>query len=283
LNNTLELIFYFVKLLKIIFLVYSIKKMAEVGCLKDGNFQNLQVEGRSEMSGGFTTGVKSQVGVGKFVDDMHLSGLNPQWNLNFGGPLESQLAPASTINLLTPASRMHQLTEALKPIAGQTAVVSATQATAIFGGVGVAGADVAVTAQSFGILNQKVIRLTGNFGSIDMTDPGDLTTAGHQSLILFTNNVVTGSAVLKLQFHINNEFLAGSGEIYVSGDGTNSYTKSALSTGHNQLILTDTGASTILAGSFIYVHCGHNTDQLAVKACIRTTGGTIAVTEANND
>lgn len=235
------------------------------------------------LSGGLTTGVKAQSEIGKFVDDMHLSGLNPQWNLNFGGPLESQLAPVSTLNLLTPASRMHQLTEALKPLAEQTAVVSAAQATAIFGGTGVAGADVSVTAQSFGILNQKVIRLTGNYDDVDMTDPGDLATAGHQSLILFTNNVVTAGGVLKLQMHINNEFDAESSEIYVSGDGTNSYTKSALTDLHNQLIITDTGASTMLAGSFIYFHCGNNTDVMSVKACLRTSGGTVAVTEANND
>ena len=241
------------------------------------------VTSKTTFSGGITTGVKAQSEIGKFVDDMHLSGLNPQWNLNFGGPLESQLAPVSTLNLLTPASRMHQLTEALKPLAEQTAVVSAAQATAIFGGTGVAGADVGVTAQSFGILNQKVIRLTGNYDDVDMTDPGDLATAGHQSLILFTNNVVTAGGVLKLQMHINNEFDAESSEIYVSGDGTNSYTKSALTDLHNQLIITDTGASTMLAGSFIYFHCGNNTDVMSVKACLRTSGGTVAVTEANND
>jgi hypothetical protein len=50
LNNTLELIFYFVKLLKIIFLLYSIKKMAEVGCLKDGNFQSLQSNGSVDIN-----------------------------------------------------------------------------------------------------------------------------------------------------------------------------------------------------------------------------------------
>ena len=49
-NNTLELICYFVKLLKIIFLVYSIKKMAEVGCLKDGNFQSLQSNGSVDIN-----------------------------------------------------------------------------------------------------------------------------------------------------------------------------------------------------------------------------------------
>ena len=44
-------LYYYVKLLKIIFLVYIIKKMAEVGCLKDGCSQNLQVEGNTIMTG----------------------------------------------------------------------------------------------------------------------------------------------------------------------------------------------------------------------------------------
>lgn len=255
----------------------------EIAAIKGVEQGDNTLTGLTTTSGGITTGTKVQSGIEKFVDDMHLTGLNPQWNLNFGGPLESQLAPVSTLNLLTSAARMHQLTEALKPLAEQTDVVSAAQATAIFGGTGVAGADVVVGARSFGIANQKVIRLTGNYDDADMTDPGDLTTAGHQSLILFTNNVVTAGGVLKLQFNVNNEFDAESSEIYVSGDGTNSYTKAALTDGHNQLIITDTGASTMLAGSFIYFHAGNNTDVGTIKACLRTTGGTVAVTEANND
>ena len=39
----------------------------------------------------------------------------------------------------------------------------------------------------------------------------------------------------------------------------------------------------MLAGSFIYFHAGDDTDVMTVKACIRTTGGTIAITEGNND
>ena len=244
----------------------------------------LVIDGASTLTGGLTTGIRAQSEIAKFVDDMHISGLNPQWNLNFGGPLESQLAPVSTLNLLTPASRMHQLTEALKPLATQAAVVSAVQATAIFGGSGVAGADVVVGARSFGILNQKVIRLTGNYDDADMTDPGDLTTAGHQSLVLFTNNVVTAGGVLKLQLNVNNELDGDSSEIYVSGDGTDSYTKSTAFTDlHNQIIITDTGASTMLAGSFLYFHAGADTDTMTVKGCLRTSGGVVVVTEANND
>ena len=50
---------------------------------------------------------------------------------------------------------------------------------------------------------------------------------------------------------------------------------------HRDIILTASGAdTTILAGSYIYLQAGANTGELAVKGCIRTTGGTIAVTYA---
>ena len=53
--------------------------------------------------------------------------------------------------------------------------------------------------------------------------------------------------------------------------------------GHAKIILTaSAAATTIKAGSYIYFEAAADTDSMAVKICIRTTGGTIAVTTANN-
>ena len=50
---------------------------------------------------------------------------------------------------------------------------------------------------------------------------------------------------------------------------------------HQDIILTATGDTKILAGSYLYFFAGNDTDVMCVKGCIRTTGGTIAVTTAN--
>ena len=42
------------------------------------------------------------------------------------------------------------------------------------------------------------------------------------------------------------------------------------------------GLALVLAGSYIYFEAAADTDSMALKMMIRTTGGTIAVTTANN-
>ena len=232
-------------------------------------------------SGGITTGIKSTDATAGFVNDMHLSGLNPTWAVNFGGILKGQ--SDCTENLLTNANEMLQLSYALEGIATQTAVVSAGQASVIFGGTGVTGVDYTVAAGTPASANLKVVRLIGNYDDVALTIP-DLASDKHQTLFIFTNNVVTAGGVLSFQFNAANEFDAASCENFTSTDGGTVMTRvAALTEAHNQLILTDTGASTMLAGSFIYCQANNATDQMSIKSCIRTSGGTIAITEANND
>ena len=55
----------------------------------------------------------------------------------------------------------------------------------------------------------------------------------------------------------------------------------AVTDDHRKLILTDTGDCTILAGSFLYFYAQDTSaDAVTLKGCIRTSGGTIAVTYA---
>ena len=65
--------------------------------------------------------------------------------------------------------------------------------------------------------------------------------------------------------------------------GLNNLEREAATTDlHQDIVLTASSADTkILAGSFMYFHAGNNTDVMTVKCCLRTTGGTIAVTTAN--
>ena len=77
---------------------------------------------------------------------------------------------------------------------------------------------------------------------------------------------------------------ASSFEAFVTGAGTNVIEREAGTTdGHAKIILTASAAdTTIKAGSYIYFEAAADTDSMAVKMMIRTTGGTIAVTTANN-
>ena len=84
--------------------------------------------------------------------------------------------------------------------------------------------------------------------------------------------------------HTNNELDASSFEAFVTGAGTNLIEREAITTdAHAKIILTASGAATtIKAGSYIYFEAAADTDSMAVKIMLRTTGGTIAVTTANN-
>ena len=215
------------------------------------------------------------------------SGCAAQWNQNFGGHLAGEPQAVSTLNVLTPATTALWLSKLVEPYASQADVVSAADAGTLLGGTGVVGVDVGIgTTGSPGqtpTVDKRVSRLTGGIsGTVVMTAGADMTTAGDETLILFTGNTFDTTGVLKLTLHGNNELDAESTEIWCSGDGTDVLTRQTAPTDNDQiLILTDTGDSTILAGSFIYLHAGNNTDVMSCKAVIRTSGGTVAVTYGN--
>jgi len=108
-----------------------------------------------------------------------------------------------------------------------------------------------------------------------------MTGAGDECLILFTGNTFASSGVLKFTLAADNELEAAANEVWVTGDGTDVTTQPAACTNLDAIIiLTDTGDCTILAGSYIYLHADDASDNMQMKACIRTSGGTIAVTYA---
>ena len=212
-------------------------------------------------------------------------GLNPTWNLNFGKPDQGTIANVD--DLLTNPNTALRLSMALEKVANQSAVLTAAQTGAIFGGTGVVGTDFAIAAGATEIaVNQSAVRYTGNVGStLALTaSTTDLASDTHKSLIIFTDNVIAASAVLTLQVQTNNELDASSFEAFVTGAGTNVLEREAGTTDdHAKIILTASAAdTTIKAGSYIYFEAAADTDSMAVKMMIRTTGGTIAVTTANN-
>ena len=213
-------------------------------------------------------------------------GMNPQWNQNFGRCGDDG-AVANVDDVLTAPTTALKLALALEGVAKQTAVPTAAQASAIFGGTGVIGTDFTIAAGATQIAaNQSIVRYNGDVGStLALTaSTTDLASDTHKSLIIFNDNVFTASQALTLQVHTNNELDASSFEAFVTGAGNGVLEREATTTdGHAKIILTASGAdTTILAGSYIYFEAAADTDSMVVKMMIRTTGGTIAVTSANN-
>ena len=220
-------------------------------------------------------------------------GLNPTWNLNFGGAALAagdNTAAVSNLDVLTPSNTMFKLSLALARVASQGSAVTAAQASQIFGGTGVAGAEIslasATTATNVVPATLTVNTLTGDFAStLVLNDSAtDLASAADQSMIIFAGNTFTASQVLTIGMNAANEMDAESSEWLVTNTaGKNDIEREAATTDlHQDIVLTaSAAATTILAGSFIYWHAGNNTDVMTVKSCIRTTGGTIAVTTAN--
>ena len=220
-------------------------------------------------------------------------GLNPTWRLNFGGATLAagvNTTDVANIDVLTPVNTLLRLSLALKKVASQGSVVSAAQAGQIFGATSTAGALIPMTGVTAVTTNfipttLKVNTISGTTAAnLTLNDSAtDLASDLDQSMILFNDYVIEASHVVKICTHANNEHLAAACEIVTTGvAGTDQITRpSATTDGHQDIILTASGAdTTILAGSFIYLQAGAAADELALKGCLRTSGGTIAVTYA---
>ena len=221
-----------------------------------------------------------------------LLGLNPTWIQNFGGATLAagdHTTDTHMLDVLTPTNTLFKMALALKKVASQGSAVSAAQAGQIFGGTGVAGSLVdmtsAVVTTNIIPATQSVITVSGTTAAnLTLNDSAtDLESDQDMSLILFNDYIIEAGHVLTIGCHANNEHLAASNEFIVSGAGTDVMDRQGATTdGHQDIILTASGAdTTVLAGSYIYLNAGADTDELAIKGCFRTSGGTVAVTYAN--
>jgi len=213
-------------------------------------------------------------------------GLSQPWVNNFGAGAEAVDAlNDETGENSTSNATLFSLSLALEHVAKRPEVVSAAEATSIFGTTATAGVDKVfsdTSADKIGT-NLQVVRLTGNVAANTVyADAADLATAGHMALMLFSGNVLEDGHTVTIGLHADNELDKESFEICCTGNGNQILTRQADTTDeHQDIILTASGDTTILAGSYLYFYAGNNTDVMCVKGCIRTTGGTIAVTTAN--
>jgi|TARA_R110001592_G_scaffold123937_4_gene332407 hypothetical protein len=222
-----------------------------------------------------------------------LLGLNPTWIQNFGGATLAagdHTTDTHMIDVLTPTNTLFNMSLALKKVASQGSAVTVAQAGQIFGGTGVLGSVqdmTGITAVTTNLIPpaQSVKTVTGTTAAnLTLNDSAtDLASDQDMAMILFNDYIIEASHVLRIGMNAANEHLAASNEFIVSGAGTDVMDRQGATTdGHQDLILTASGAdTTILAGSYIYLNAGADTDELAIKGCFRTSGGTIAVTYAN--
>jgi len=222
-----------------------------------------------------------------------LLGLNPTWIQNFGGATLAagdHTTDVHMLDVLTPTNTLFNMALALKKVAAQGSVVTAAQATQIFGGTGVLGSVqdmTGITAVTTNLIPaaQSVKTVSGTTAAnLTLNDSAtDLASDQDMAMILFNDYIIEASHVLTIGCNAANEHKASSNEFIVSGAGTDVMDRQGATTdAHQDIILTASGAdTTILAGSYIYLNAGADTDELAIKGCFRTSGGTIAVTYAN--
>jgi hypothetical protein len=268
--------------------------MAEVGCLKDGHFQNLEVENNFTIVNTLAiaeepvTWSSTRGAIPDFIYNNGIYtttlGLMPTWNANFGAAVASATGPyVGVVDVLTPLERMTRLALSLRGIAKQTAVITSAQTDTLYGSGGIPGTDVAIAAIATPVpANGGITRLTGNLtAAVTMTPSADaLPDDNDRSILLFTGNTFTASDVLQLEFHADIGMDAESSEFITTTNvtgGTTDYIterETATTDAHSKIILTNGGGgdTTILAGSFIYLEKQHATDVLSVKMCLLTTG-----------
>ena len=222
--------------------------------------------------------------IGRALSSM---GMNPIWAFNFGDP---SVAASATLqgahaSVLTPVGTLYNLSRALEYYANQTDELTIAESTAVLGQTAVASTSVEIAAGATTVFvpdHLGITRLTGNLpASITWTASTTDYQNDEQALVMFKgNNVFTASQVLTLTTHADAELNAEGTEAVESGAGTDVMVRStAPADGNQTIILTASGAdTTVLPGSYIYITAENNTDALNAKICLRTTGGTIAVT-----
>ena len=221
-----------------------------------------------------------------------LLGLNPTWIQNFGGATLAagdHTTDVHMLDVLTPTNTLFNMSLALKKVASQGSAVTAAQAGQIFGGTGVLGSVqdmTGITAVTTNLIPaaQSVKTVSGvTAANLTLNDSAtDLASDQDMAMILFNDYIIEAGHVLKICTHANNEHKASACEFIVSGAGTDVMDRQgATSDGHQDIILTASGAdTTVLAGSYIYLNPGADSDELTIKGCFRTSGGTVAVTYA---
>ena len=273
--------------------------MAEVGCLKDGHFQNLQVEnttildtGDVTMTGKLTIGSTST----SDVNWVSPTGLSPVMITHSvasrdaanGGHYPSIMG---TVDSATVAGYDMPACEALfsylsniDPSIG----LSIAQSTHLFGNTGAASLTSTITEAAASALDGAdgyATPLTPQFLTGDWSEAKDIGDANPfadgvnnaQHLIIFGGNNSTGTGALTFSLTGSDKFDDSGCSIAITGAGTQIFTVQAPASTNDDSVditLTPQATTKILKGSFLYLE-HTNTDAVNVRGYIKVSGGTL--------
>ena len=214
---------------------------------------------------------------GQSINQMSMFGLNPCWAFNFGDPsvAASATEAGGKGTVLTPIGTLFNLSLALGKVASRTAETTVAESTELLGTTAAASTSpVAFAAGATNVYLPDNLVLTASTFDYQANESG---------LMIFKGGTtIPNTKHLKLTLHADAELNAAGTEVIVSGAGNNIMTRETAPTDADQIIiLTATGNATILEGSYIYFLAENNSDEVNIKACIRTTGGTIGVSYGN--
>jgi hypothetical protein len=269
--------------------------MSETGCLKDGNFQNLQIENTTILDmGNVTLTGKLTIGSTSTHDVNWVSpiGLSPVMITHStasravanGGSYPSIMGTVNSVNIVgydMPAC------EALFSYLSNLDSLSVVQSTHLFGTAASASQTSTITEAAASALDNAdgyATTLTPQFLTGDWSAAKDIGATNPfadlgdniQQLIVFGGNTSTGTGALTFSLTGSDKFDDSGSSIAVTGAGTQVFTFITPAGGDDSIDITLTPQATtnILKGSFIYLeHTG--ADAVNVRGYIKVSGGTL--------
>ncbi len=248
--------------------------------------KSLDVSGASTLTGGIDGEIIfGGVNAAKYA----LFGLTtPVLARNFGAPgqaIDSVASLTVPVTQLVSSENYLAMYRYIRYLMSSGSSLTATQTTELFGTTAVASTAVTLAAGFTGPGATLVAQvLNGNVAtSFTSAKATDVATAGGQRLVVFNDNVVTNALFINIELNDGSEFLQGGSKVYVSDTAGSELLELETSatqptTLDDELIITATGTTTILKGSYLYYNCTSTAaDKTVVHGCLITTGGTVAV------
>jgi hypothetical protein len=269
--------------------------MAEVGCVKDGHFQNLQVESTTILDTGDVTMTGNLIIGSTSTSDVNWvssTGLSPvkithsqiSRAVANGGSYPSIMG---TVNSVLITGYDMPACESLFCYLSNLDSLTAVQSTHLFGTTAVVSQTSTITEAAAGALagaDGYVTNLTPQFLTGDWSVAKDIGAQNPfadlgdniQQLIVFGGNSSTGTGALTFSLAGSDKFDDSGSSIAVTGAGTQIFTFATSAGGDDSVDITLTPQATtnILKGSFIYLeHTG--ADAVNVRGYIKVSGGTL--------
>jgi len=245
--------------------------MAETGCLKDGHFNNLEVENTTILGGGTNTVT---------IPGALISAPRCFRNQLITNTLSMDTETASPSDLVEFAHYLGSLDGD-----GFTAALFNRHFSS---SDGVDEATVVIAGGNDPIVLSKAIRLTGDCGTVTFANSAAVHAVGTKSLIIFDGNTITGSGILTISLKAGDGVDASACQVVVEAVSTGILTAVSNPGDDNDedITLRAIGGATIIKGSYLYIEgtdtyptfgTAGTSATVALKGCIRLSAGALTV------